>query len=826
MPHTPLDPKALPIVSERRRVAAELKDQALLAMQQNQPLVASLAISDALMLFPNERELLDVIDRLVLGTQDPLGLFPVATGAIHVATAAARARALYLQRRMPEAVELLGRVLEVAPELQYTDWIRRWLTPQFVPQLTWDQILESIVKPLLDMAIDVPVPPDPDDPRIANLRSAAPIFDVLLPAFPNEKVLYGGAAIVRRRLGDTAATLAVAEEGVRRFPQDWSLRTALLNALRDAMRPDEALQQAQIAMQIDPEDFSPLHDAAWGFVAAGRLDHAAGLFQDLAQRSPNYPTVDACVHYTRFRAYSSEQDRHALLMLRERRYWDDATVRMANEIDPPVWYFTSLPGPADAAANYGRMMVSELAEVLQCCGQGASIGVTIQSLYPESPSAIIAFDVGMRAAGAGNARLGVEIERIQTPDPRADKGRVDYPLFSFQNGELRPLFTQGEPNAQNAVGGIAYQLFRKDVWDPAARAIAQAAGPQSVRAFMSVLTNPPPPPREFDGLIWTYRCQIAAAVILSHLGPWEAGPGRGVLYSLVSGPSDWLTTAGIVALAWRAQDAPHVRTEVEGAFAWLRSLIPAEGFTPWEGALVDSWLALGNHPENVRADLQAWSDRYEATLEDKNVVRPMRRYGGLTLEEYAQFSVERDKLQGGLTYGGVGAAMAAAFAPSAQMAALCQKYRVANPGKPFVDEWQQALNANPDLMDEFLDAKRAVELGQMGVTSEEKGALDQIVGGNMDMHLRMAQAQEAQRAVAQGSPDAGDPDPVVFPGQRVAKLSDYVRILKGMQTGNMMGALAQYGLDMMSYGQVATAWGAKMAADPVLTEKFSRMMNG
>jgi hypothetical protein len=28
----------------------------------------------------------------------------------------------------------------------------------------------------------------------------------------------------------------------------------------------------------------------------------------------------------------------------------------------------------------------------------------------------------------------------------------------------------------------------------------------------------------------------------------------------------------------------------------------------------------------------------------------------------------------------------------------------------------------------------------------------------------------------------------------------------------------------MSYGSVASAWGAKLAADPVLTEKFSRMM--
>jgi len=826
MPHTPLDPKALPVVSERRRVATQLKEDALAAMQRNEPLVASLCIADALMLYPNERELLDVIDRLVLGTQDPLSLFPVATGAIHVATAAARARALYLQRRLPEAVELIGRVLEVAPELEYLDWIRRWLTPQFVPQLTWDQIMESIVKPALTMAIDVPVPPLPDDPRLPNLRSAAPIFDVLLPAFPGEKILYGGAAIVRRRLGDTAATLAVAEEGVRRFPDDWSLRTALLNALRDAKRPDEAMQQAQVAMQIDPTDFSPLHDAAWGFADAGRFDQAAHLFTDLAQRQPDYPTVDACVHYTRFKAWGGEADRQALLVLRERRYWDDATQRMADELDPPVPYFTELIGPADASARYGRMMISELAEVLQHCGQGASIGVTIQSKYPESPSAVIAFDVGMRAAGAGNARMAVEIETIQTPDPRADKGRVDFPAFTFGNGELRPIFTQGEPNAQNAVGGIAYQLFRKDIWDPAARAIAQAAGPQSVRAFLSVLTNPPPPPREFNGIIWTYRCQVATAVILSHLGPWESGPGRGALYSLVSGPSDWLTIAGIVGLAWRAQDAPHVRTEVEGAFAWLRSLIPAEGFTPWEGALVDAWLALGNHPEPVRADLQAWSDRYEETLEQKNVVRSLRRYGGLTIEQYAQFCVERDKLQGGLVYGGVGAAMAAAFTPSPQMVALCQKFNVPNPGKPFVDEWQQALNANADLMDDFIEAKRTIELGAMGVTGQEKDALDNIREGNMDMHLRMAQAQEAQRIVAQGGADAGDPDPVVFPGQRVARLSDYVRILKGMQGGNMMGALAQYGLDMMSYGQVAQAWGAKMAADPILTDKFSRMMNG
>ncbi len=91
-----------------------------------------------------------------------------------------------------------------------------------------------------------------------------------------------------------------------------------------------------------------------------------------------------------------------------------------------------------------------------------------------------------------------------------------------------------------------------------------------------------------------------------------------------------------------------------------------------------------------------------------------------------------------------------------------------------------------------------------------------------DQAAEMQKAAVAQQQVAAGG--GGDPDPVVFPGQRVAKLSDYVGIMKGMQTGNMMGALQAYGLDMMSYAQVATAWGQKLGSDPTLNAKFAAMM--
>ncbi len=90
-----------------------------------------------------------------------------------------------------------------------------------------------------------------------------------------------------------------------------------------------------------------------------------------------------------------------------------------------------------------------------------------------------------------------------------------------------------------------------------------------------------------------------------------------------------------------------------------------------------------------------------------------------------------------------------------------------------------------------------------------------------DLEQEKAAARQAQQQLAQGG---GDQDPVVFPGQKIARLSDYVGLMKLMQTGNMQGALAKYGLDMGSYVGVAQAWGAKLAGDPTLNALFAKQM--
>ena len=88
----------------------------------------------------------------------------------------------------------------------------------------------------------------------------------------------------------------------------------------------------------------------------------------------------------------------------------------------------------------------------------------------------------------------------------------------------------------------------------------------------------------------------------------------------------------------------------------------------------------------------------------------------------------------------------------------------------------------------------------------------------------MQAAAEAAQQVHAG--EAGDADPELFPGTKVAKLSDYVKIMKAMQSGNPMGALAKLGLDMGSYSKIAMQWGQMMAKDPTLTAKMAKMMAG
>ena len=823
MPQDKLDPLSLPADEPaRRKLAARLQASGEESRRRGELISAALYASDALMLFPNDASLLAFADGVASASPDPLSVVPVATGAIHPATAALRARILAGQHKLKDALALIGQVIDVAPNLEYLEWVRGWLTPQALDHLGYADAWQTILRPIFRLCLQVPAPPSSDDPRLPNVNAAVAILAIARSRFPDQAIVYYAEASARRRVQDPSGALAVAHEGLRRFPQDARLHSAALLACGDAKQPDQAMQHARQAMQIDPNDLAPLHDVAWAFTDAGRHQEAASLFQELLARDPRYPGADAGFHFARFKGTGNPEDRQRLLALRDQKPWDRRVRRLTGEIEPIVYYYNYLPEPGDATAKGAATISRELAAVLRCCGAGAQIGYVLESNYLESPSVPLALDVSIRALGGGGANMEVKPDAIQTPDPRVEKANVAYRLWKYEGTTATRVYPPAQDQVKDAIASIAAQVFRQDVWEPAARSLAQRLGPQWVHGVLAVMTDPPPPPASgaFDGIFWTYRCQVAAAVVLSHLDPWSPqGTGRTAIYSLVYGSTDWTTAAGIIAFGWRAKKSPEVRHEAEQVFAWLRGQVPEKGFTCWEAVLAFVWLGLGGHPPELEASLKAWIDDHLRTVHLKGAARPPeRRYGGLTLAEYAEFTWERDRiLQGGVPAG----------PPPPALVQLCQRFKVPLPhprtgtNHPYIDEWNEAIDANPRLSEAFAELQRDAQLLKMGVAREEIAALDHIRDGNMDMHLRMAQAQAAQREVGGGG---GDPDPVLFPGQPVARLSDYVKILKGMQAGNLAGALAPSGLDMISYGSVAAAWGAKMAADPSLTEKFNRMM--
>lgn len=829
---TQLDPNAIPNDDAgRARLGEDLRQRAREALDRGELITAMLHASDALMLFPNERTYLDLVDHICESTPDPLSTVPVASGAVHPATAAVRARILMTQRKLDEAIALVCRVVDAAPQFAYFEWLTRWLQPHVITKLGWEFLVQNIVRTALRLTSRVSVPAHPKDPRKANVEAAARCFEALRAHY-HEPILYSGEAMIRRRLGDPAATVRIALEGVSRFPGDWRCQISALNALADQGRPEQALAHARKAMEIDPSDHAPLRDAAFAFIDAERPGDAVPLLEELLGRQPDYPGAKAALHYTRFRAGGSEDDKRQLLLLREQQHWDEDAQTLAEKVAPSVPFRNTLPGPGDASAAAARHIARELGHVIRCCGVGGEVTYSVRSQFFESPSVGTAFDLAMRTLGA-RGKLDIAVEQAQSPDPRMDKAGVAYRVWNYQDKTPVRVYPDADPRVKEAIAALARELYDLEAWDAAAARVAQQFGPDWVHAFLALMTDPPPPPEHggYDAGYWLYRCQIATALVLSQLGPWSDGPGRNAVFALVYGPSDWTTVAGLVALAARARAGGAVQSEVEQVWSWLRGQIPERGFTAWELPLYELWRSLEGLAPERKAQLDEWIERYHETVPQKNVVRPPeRRYGGLSLEQYAEFCMERDRILGPVAYEGPTAVINTLGSnPPAPLVELMQRFglplqnpQVYNTCFPFIPEWQEALNANPGLLERFNEVKERITFERMGVSGQEKDALDEIRDGNMDMHLRMAQQQAAQRAMNEGN--SGDPDPVVFPGQPVAKLSDYVGILKGMQRGDMMGALAAYGLDMMSYGQVATVWGAKLAADPLLNEKFSRMM--
>jgi hypothetical protein len=402
----------------------------------------------------------------------------------------------------------------------------------------------------------------------------------------------------------------------------------------------------------------------------------------------------------------------------------------------------------------------------------------------------------------------------------------------------------GSPDlrASEAIAKIAMEPYHLELWDPPAKQTAAQMGTAWLPHVLATMVNPPPLPPSWDSLLWVQRCQIAAALVIGRMETtWQGSERKKALTSLALGPTDWTTDAAIAVLAWLAKDDAAVRADAATIFATLEKAIPPNGYTCFEYPVTCAWLSLPGLDPATKKRLEEYKKQIEArdraapdAKDEEEEEEQEERHGGLTLEQYAELSVRRDailmKQGGGVLKAGMAMAGRGAYP---ELEALCKEFGIdpnqTTPGHKsaaagHIPEWDQRINSDRRVQEMFFAMQNDARLKQQGIdfNSHEGRVAEQIRSGNFDVEGATAGAQAAAQAMAAG--DAGDPDPVVFPGQKIAKLSDYVKLMKGMQKGDMMGALKAAGLDMGSYMTVAQAWGVKMAADPTLTAKFSKMM--
>jgi tetratricopeptide (TPR) repeat protein len=800
-------------------VALDNVEHARQALARSDLAQALFHVSSALATDPANREWRALLDQVLTRAPDPMVFVRPDEAKADFITAATRGYVQAFKGQYEDAIATIAEVVAHRPDCAFLVWAREWAAREgVVEQISNGALVGRILPPLLRAVTSAPSPCPPEDPRRANCEAAVDLLSSLYRVHGQEPFLIFAVGITLRRVGRWDEAIQYAGYAFQ-LKNDWNTCIGLAAAFRDAKRVDEAVQYFRHALSLRPDDPAALLDIGDTYLDAKRLDEAIAAYAEVLARSPEDPWARPSTIYARFLQSGDPAEREALWAM-------SATSPRARSLlflllgDRP--YATWLPSPGDAVAHVARDLVAQLT---QRPPPATGMGIDVHLPYMEAPSALAAFHLWTRARGWSNVGIAAKVEGVQDPDPRYPKGPVDFALWTFDDKIPRPAVPAPDPRVQSAIAEIARTPFCLTFWEPRARALAAQMGPGWEQQLLCAMVHPPPlPSLDADPLAWVQKCQIAIALVIAYLDPAGWSAAKRPLMSVALGPTDWITDAALVAIGWLAANDPAIRGEVEAFFARMESAIPRQGFTCWEYPLVNVWRNLGGHDPATQQRLDDWKRRCEA----QKIELAEEKLGGLTLEQYAELSALRDAAlmkQGG----GIGSAALAIGGMGAhpELAALCERFGVpvfASAAAARVPAWDQRINGDAALQKRFVELMARFQLKESGIdpSSHEGRVAAQIRGGQLDVESAKQNAAAAEQMVASGQ--GGDPDPIVFPGQKLAKLSDYVGLMKAMQGGDMNGALRKYDLDMGAYMQASQAWGIKLASDPTLTSKLGRMM--
>ncbi len=509
---------------------------------------------------PTSPAQLELADTLFAATPDPLALVPLES-TTYFGVVALRAHFLHKLGKLPEALELLVQVMAVRPDVPFGEWLDRWLDeaaqksldPQVAARL-FDLGLQRLVQTELGVTHGRVV--------AERIAGAARKLRALHPASSPLAFSLSRALRMSRKLDEA---LAVAKEEHDARPSYLS-SVFLAGVHRDRGELKDAHARFEEALAKQPDDVAVRLDMGDLSIDLGRPDDAIAQYEWVLGKDPNNDWAKPSLLYARFVKSGDKAARDELEKLA-----DADTKGRARSLAFAVTPFLGfLP----------RRPESVLAAVDQIREQGRQKGfdelkkgpIKLQISSLEAPTAI-------RAAAAQFVELGlavdVEIGAVPEPDPRLPTQKTVYELFRYEGASTKPVLPPATEKTALAVARLAATRFHGPTWAELARRTAKELGFDKAPEILSLMVILPPLPRAVlpDGKPapspfklgdWWFRVQVAAALTLAFIDEgWEDSVRKRALESMIFGPPDWITTAGMIALTALANVDPVARPHAE-----------------------------------------------------------------------------------------------------------------------------------------------------------------------------------------------------------------------------------------------------------------------
>jgi hypothetical protein len=522
-------------VADELRVARD-------ALDAGDPKHAAFHLASALSIDARDGAALELADAVLDAAPDPTALIDVSGDAPYFGFVAFDARARWKAGDRDRAIEVLAGVVGFKPEIGYATWL-----PAMLPGVTAKAAAVAVQRTGERIAGAGPT-------AQAEILAAG---EAAIAAFPDEDRV---GCMHARNLREAGRVDAALELLAALDARHTSYLTGVFLATTRKIAGDleGAVARLEALCAQFPDEDSIFLDLGDNRLDLGRYGAAAEAYAAVAARVPHHDWAYPSLLYAR---YLDTDDLACREQLEDAALVDgaDRARRLAHLASPYLGYLASTH---ESVINIGAQLLRE--------DKLAGLKSMAQSSI-EAPSAFAALRRVIEQRGGSITLTTKPPATGDGPDPRLPRGAVAFATWTYDGIDATPALPQPAAPVTAAIHALADQRFDGRGWlaDAAAIATDAALGPDPIRAVIAAMLHPSTPPGWASPLHWPWRFQVAGALILANLDPERR---ELALTTLIDGPIDWLSTAGLIAAARLCDRDPAF---VPTATRWLEAAAAA-----------------------------------------------------------------------------------------------------------------------------------------------------------------------------------------------------------------------------------------------------------